>query len=173
MSLVLRAPEPLDATHTLEGFSCGERSLDEWLTRRALANQSTGASRTFVVTDARKQVVGYYALAAGAVAHEEASSNVRRNMPNPVPVLVLGRLAVDQRAQGRIAPGQAQADSRCLRRLSCIHGPGPGLPVATTADLRSRRPRSQAGTNGGRRAPLLPKLSHDDGAVRRFAYSKG
>lgn len=123
MSLVLRAPEPLDTTHTLEGFSCGERSLDEWLTRRALANQSTGASRTFVVTDARKQVVGYYALAAGAVAHEEASSNVRRNMPNPVPVLVLGRLAVDQRAQG-LRLGAALLQDAVLRAQSVARNAG-------------------------------------------------
>lgn len=123
MSLVLRAPEPLDTTHTLDGFSCGERSLDEWLTRRALANQSTGASRTFVVTDARKQVVGYYALAAGAVAHEEASSNVRRNMPNPVPVLVLGRLAVDQRAQG-LKLGAALLQDAVLRAQSVARNAG-------------------------------------------------
>ena len=123
MSLVLRAPEPLDTTHTLEGFSCGERSLDEWLTRRALANQSTGSSRTFVVTDARKQVVGYYALAAGAVAHEEASSNVRRNMPNPVPVLVLGRLAVDQRAQG-LKLGAALLQDAVLRAQSVARNAG-------------------------------------------------
>lgn len=123
MSLVLRAPEPLDTTHTLDGFSCGERSLDEWLTRRALANQSTGASRTFVVTDARKQVVGYYALAAGAVAHEEASSNVRRNMPNPVPVLVLGRLAVDQRAQS-LRLGAALLQDAVLRAQSVARNAG-------------------------------------------------
>jgi GNAT superfamily N-acetyltransferase len=100
MSLQLSAPQALAATHRLDGFSCGEASLDEWLTRRALANQLSGASRTFVVTDQDARVVGYYAMAAGAVSHQMATSGVRRNMPDPVPVMVLARLAVDHRAQG-------------------------------------------------------------------------
>lgn len=100
MSLQLSAPQPLAATHVLDEFACGEASLDEWLKRRARTNQLSGASRTFVVTDMDGRVYGYYAIAAGAVAHQAATSNVRRNMPDPVPVMVLGRLAVDHRAQG-------------------------------------------------------------------------
>lgn len=96
----LAAPEPLSIGHRIEAFDCGEPVLDEWLRKRALGNQSSGASRTFVVADASGRVMGYYALAAGAVAHETATSAVRRNMPDPVPVLVLGRLAVDRQAQG-------------------------------------------------------------------------
>ena len=75
--------------------------LDDWLKRRALANQISGASRTFVVTDPEGAVVGYYAIAAGAVSHQLATSNVRRNMPDPIPVIVLARLAVDHRVHGR------------------------------------------------------------------------
>nr|WP_315239836.1 GNAT family N-acetyltransferase [uncultured Albidiferax sp.] len=100
MSLQLSAPQPLTASHQLSQFACGEASLDEWLKRRALTNHLSGASRTFVVADPEGQVFGYYALAAGAVAHQDATSAVRRNMPDPVPVMVLARLAVDQRAQG-------------------------------------------------------------------------
>lgn len=96
----LAAPEPLSIGHRIEAFDCGEPALDEWLRKRALGNQSSGASRTFVVADASGRVMGYYALAAGAVALETATSAVRRNMPDPVPVLVLGRLAVDRHAQG-------------------------------------------------------------------------
>lgn len=96
----LSPPEPLAAHHRIEAFSCGEPMLDEWLKRRALANQASGASRTFVVADHDLQVTGYYALAAGAVAHQDASRSVRRNMPDPVPVMVLARLAADVRAQG-------------------------------------------------------------------------
>jgi GNAT superfamily N-acetyltransferase len=96
----LAAPEPLSIGHRIDAFDCGEPVLDEWLRKRALGNQSSGASRTFVVADASDRVMGYYALAAGAVAHETATSAVRRNMPDPVPVLVLGRLAVDRQAQG-------------------------------------------------------------------------
>jgi GNAT superfamily N-acetyltransferase len=65
-----------------------------------LANQLSGASRTFVVADRHARVYGFYAMAAGAVSHRDASSGVRRNMPDPIPVMVLARLAVDQRAQG-------------------------------------------------------------------------
>jgi len=96
----LTAPEPLNSGHRIDAFDCGEPSLDEWLRKRALGNQASGASRTFVVADASGRVLGYYALAAGAVAHETATSAVRRNMPDPVPVLVLGRLAVDRQARG-------------------------------------------------------------------------
>ena len=96
----LTAPQPLAASHGLDGFACGEAVLDDWLRRRALANQLGGGSRTFVVVDGLEQVRGYYALAAGAVSHRAATGAVRRNMPDPVPVLVLGRLAVDEPAQG-------------------------------------------------------------------------
>ncbi len=100
MSLELNAPKPLLAAHRVDSFECGEAVLDEWLQRRALANQLSGASRTFVVTDREGCVYGYYAMAAGAVSHQMATSPVRRNMPDPVPVMVLARLAVDRRAQG-------------------------------------------------------------------------
>lgn len=100
MSLRLGAPQPLAAAHLLDGFLCGEASLDGWLKRRALANQMSGATRTFVVAGQDGRVYGYYAMAAGAVSHQMATSGVRRNMPDPIPVMVLARLAVDHRAQG-------------------------------------------------------------------------
>ena len=96
----LHAPEPLSTDHQVNAFACGESVLDEWLKRRALGNQTTGASRTFVVTTSQKEVMGYYALAAGAVANQDATRSIRQNMPDPVPVMVLARLAVDARAQG-------------------------------------------------------------------------
>lgn len=101
MNVRYLAPQPLLPSHRCDEFACIEPELDTWLMRRALANQLSGASRTFVVVDAQQDVVAYYALAAGAVSHLTATSAVRRNMPNPVPVMVLTRLAVDQRAQGQ------------------------------------------------------------------------
>ena len=98
--LELTAPQPLASHHSLEHFSSGQAVLDTWLKRRAMANQLRGASRTFVVTDKTDAVLGYYAMAAGAVALQAASSTVRRNMPDPIPVLVLARLAVDKQVQG-------------------------------------------------------------------------
>lgn len=100
MSLQLSPPESLTAEHHLIEFDCGEVSLDDWLKRRALANHLSGASRTFVVTDPSRRVFGYYAMASGAVTHLETTSAIRRNMPDPVPVMVLVRLAVDVKAQG-------------------------------------------------------------------------
>lgn len=96
----LGPPEPLAAAHRLDDFDCGEAVLDEWLKRRALANQASGPSRTFVVSDEGGCVYGYYAMAAGAVSHQLATGGVRRNMPDPLPVMVLARLAVDRKAQG-------------------------------------------------------------------------
>lgn len=98
--LQLSAPQPLTATFILAGFECGEAALDEWLKRRAMINQLSGASRSFVVADQEGRIFGYYALAAGAVSHQLATGSVRRNMPDPIPVMVLARLAVDRRAQG-------------------------------------------------------------------------
>lgn len=100
MNLQLEPPEPLLGRHRLEEFDCNEPVLNDWLKKRALANQASGASRTFVVTDENARVLGYYAMSAGAVSHALATSTVRRNMPDPVPVMVLARLAVDRRAQG-------------------------------------------------------------------------
>lgn len=96
----LSAPEKLRADHDVSGFECGESSLDDWLRRRALQNEESGASRTYVVC-AGQQVVGNYALAVGAVAHVDAPGRVRRNMPDPIPIMVIGRLAVHKDYQGR------------------------------------------------------------------------
>ena len=123
MTLRLGAPEPLTQLHRVDAFACGEPMLDEWLKRRALANQSSGASRTFVVADQDLRIVGYYALAAGAVAHQMATSSVRRNMPDPVPVMVLARLAVDHRAQG-IKLGAALLQDAVNRAVAVSHNAG-------------------------------------------------
>ena len=93
------APEPLDAQHRIDDFDCGSQSLNDWLRKHALRNQSSGASRTFVVRDGER-VIAYYALASSAVALDTATGRLRRNMPDPVPVVVLGRLAVDVAYQG-------------------------------------------------------------------------
>lgn len=100
MNIQLSAPQPLAAIHQINEFECGETTLDDWLKRRAMTNHLSGASRTFVATDINNRVFGYYALAAGAVSHRISTGSVRRNMPDPVPVMVLARLAVDRRVQG-------------------------------------------------------------------------
>jgi GNAT superfamily N-acetyltransferase len=94
------SPEKLSPSHDLSRFDSGEPSLDAWLPRRAEQNEASGASRTYVVC-VGERVVGYYTLAAGAIAHAGAPGRIRRNMPEPVPVMVLGRLAVDKAFHGQ------------------------------------------------------------------------
>ena len=93
-------PELLADQHDIGDFSSGDASLDDWLKRRARSNQVSGATRTYVVCEG-KRVMGYYALASGVVTVESATGRFRRNMPNPIPVVVLARLAVDRNWQGR------------------------------------------------------------------------
>jgi GNAT superfamily N-acetyltransferase len=123
MKLPLSAPEPLTLNHQLNDFACGEQVLDDWLKRRAINNQASGASRTFVVVDADSAVRGYYALAAGAISHQLATSAVRRNMPEPIPVMVLGRLAVDRQAQG-MKLGAALLQDAVNRAIAVSHNTG-------------------------------------------------
>ena len=94
------APTLLAEAHDLEAFDSGYATLDDWLRRRARANQVSGASRTYVVAEGRR-VVGYYCLSSGALALAEATGALRRNMPDPIPMAILGRLAVDRGWQGR------------------------------------------------------------------------
>jgi len=111
------APTPLTPEHDLTSFTCGVPSMNDWLCRRALANQYTGATRTFVVEGQDGHVIGFYSLAAGAIAHGLSPGAVRRNMPNPIPVIVLARLAVSVQFHG-LGLGAAllqDAANRCQR----------------------------------------------------------
>lgn len=96
----LSAPELLTEKHDLSLFDSGYDTLDEWLRRRARANQVSGASRTYVACSGDR-VVGYYCLSSGALAVTEAPGALRRNMPDPIPMAVLGRLAIDRNWQGQ------------------------------------------------------------------------
>jgi GNAT superfamily N-acetyltransferase len=95
----LQPPQPLVDVHEVAEFDSGEPALDAWLRRRARANQASGATRTFVLCD-QARVVAYYALASGSIAVESAPGRFRRNMPSPIPVAVLARLAVDKNWRG-------------------------------------------------------------------------
>lgn len=89
-------PEAINTGHDLSAFDSGEPMLDDWLKRRALKNHAGGASRCFVICNGTA-VAGYYCLSAGAINHAAAPKAMRRNMPDPLPVLLLGRLAIDKR----------------------------------------------------------------------------
>jgi GNAT superfamily N-acetyltransferase len=98
--VILRPPRPLSADHDLSRFDCGQPLLDDWLKERAVKNQTTGASRTYVVCQGDR-VVAFYSLATGSVDHGSAPGRVRRNMPDPIPVMIIARLAVDSGWQGQ------------------------------------------------------------------------
>lgn len=140
---MLSAPAPLGAHHQLDTFTSGELSLDEWLRRRALANQHSDSSRTFVIAEG-PIVVGYYCLAAGAIGREAAPKTLQRNRPDPLPVMVLGRLAIDQHHQQK----------------------GIGTALLRDAMLRTVHAAEHAGFS----ALLVHAISED---ARRFYLSRG
>ena len=121
----ISAPEHLTAEHDVSAFDSGTAELDDWLKRRALGNEALGTSRTYVVTEGGR-VVAFYALANGAVAHKDVSAKTRRNMPDPIPVMVLARLAVD-------SAYQKQGLGSALLRTPCS---APSRPLKSLAFAR-------------------------------------
>ena len=137
------APTPLSSHHQIAEFCCGETVLDQWLKQRGLKNQAQGAARTFVVCkEDSHQVVGFYSLATGSVIHTEATGGLRRNMPDPIPVIILARLAID----------------------CAFHGQGLGADLLHDALLRSYR----VAENVGVRALMVHALT--DSAKRFYLH---
>ena len=89
-------PEPLNPDHSVSEFSCGRPELDDWLRKWAMANQLSGGTKTHVVVEDGR-VIGYDALATAAVAHSNVRSRTRRNLPDPMPAVILARMAVDEK----------------------------------------------------------------------------
>ena len=130
-------PEKLSPEHDLSEFDFGEPALDDWLRRRALQNEARGASRTYVVCAGGK-VAGYYSLAVGAVAHAESAGRIKRNMPDPVPVMILGRLAVDQAFQGQ-SIGAGLLRDAVLRTLQAADIAGIRAMIVHAISERAKR----------------------------------
>lgn len=112
----------LTSEHDVAPFCCGIPSLDDWLQKRALKNQGSNASRTFVIC-MNHRVIGYYALATGSVERLIAPGAIARNMPEPIPLIVLGRLAIDARYQRQRLGGALLKDAM-LRTLSIAQNVG-------------------------------------------------
>jgi predicted N-acetyltransferase YhbS len=108
--------EALADTHGLDGFDCGVEALDRWLRLSARVACASGTAATYVLCRDR-QVVGYYALAMSAVGHERSPARLRRGMPDPVPVVLLARLALDRSEHGQSLGGHLLVDAlaRCVR----------------------------------------------------------
>ncbi|MDD2743374.1 MAG: GNAT family N-acetyltransferase [Rhodocyclaceae bacterium] len=115
-TLALAPPAPISAGQCLANFDSGEYSLNEWLKKRAFKNHASGASRCFVLCD-DTTVIGYYSLSAGAISHESVHKAMRRNMPDPLPVLLLGRLAIDKKYHNQ-GIGQALLRDAMLRAVN-------------------------------------------------------
>lgn len=147
----LSAPEPLADKHLIDDFRCTEPELKHWLKQRARRNQLEGASRTFVVCQGLS-VVGYYCLAAGAVARAAAPGNIRRNMPDPLPAMVLGRLAVDAGWAGR-GVGRGLLKDAILRTVRVAGETG---VRALLAHAMSPAAKAFYLKNGFRESPIEP-----------------
>ena len=119
---MISRPTVLTAEHHVADFNCGNGTLNDWLIKRTLKNQNNGASRTFVVCQ-KNEVVGYYALASGSVERIASPKSIARNMPEPIPVIVLGRLAVSVQIQGKNL-GTALLKDALLRTLSVAQNVG-------------------------------------------------
>lgn len=115
----IAAPCHLEESHNCEPFCSGESVLHTWLKIRARKNEASGASRTYVITRAN-DVVGYYSLAVGSVSHAIVPGKMRRNMPDPIPVMLLARLAVDTSLQGQ-GIGRALLRDAILRTEQAAH----------------------------------------------------
>lgn len=118
----LSIPSLISGYHEVANFDCGEPSLDQWLKTRAIKNNVSGASRCFVICDDKK-VVGYYCLSAGAISRESAPKKMRRNMPDSLPVLVLGRLAIDKKYHNK-GLGSALLRDAMIRSVSIAEDAG-------------------------------------------------
>jgi len=151
--VTLSPPEPLTVHHDTEAFASGVESLDTWLKRRALKNQATGASRTFVACEGRR-VIAYYALATSSITVDDASGRFSRNMPNPIPVVVLGRLAVDRSLHGK-GLGRALVRDAGLRVIQAADTLGIRGIIVRALSLEAKAFYEQVGFDP---SPLDPML---------------
>lgn len=153
-------PEKLGPDHDLLSFDSGTPVLDDWLRRRALPNQESGASRTYVIC-AGARVVGYYALAAGAIAQADATPRARRNMPDPVPVMVIGRLAIDSGFQGR-GLGRALLRDAVRRTLQAADIAGIRAMLVHAVSEDARRFYERCGFQASKLDPMTMMITMRD-----------
>jgi GNAT superfamily N-acetyltransferase len=153
----ISAPEHLTAEHDVSAFDSGTPELDHWLKRRALANEALGTSRTYVVT-AGGRVVAFYALANGAVAYKDVSAKTRRNMPDPIPVMVLARLAVDSAYQKQ-GLGSALLKDALLRTIAAAQIAGIRAVLLHAMSDNAKRFYTHAGFQGSPVDPMMMMIT--------------
>jgi GNAT superfamily N-acetyltransferase len=140
MSVRFGDPEPLDATHTVDGFDCGVESLNVWLVEHARGAVASGSARVFVTVDREQaRVCGYYALAAAAITHQQATERARKGQPrHPFPAVLLARLAVDASVQSRGIGAWILQDAM-RRALSASEAVGMRVLLVHALDDAARR----------------------------------
>jgi GNAT superfamily N-acetyltransferase len=157
---VIEAPQPFASRHVLDSFDCGVVALDDWLKRRARRNEADGASRTFVAC-VGVRVIGYYSLAASSVLHAVATGKVRRNMPDPAPVILLGRLAVDRGWQGKGLAADLLADA-VLRTLGAAETIGVRAMLVHAISDEARRFYEKHGFRASPVEPMTLMITIDE-----------
>lgn len=136
MSTAARRPEPITDAHDVSRFDCGNETLNTWLRSRALDNERRRATRTFVATR-DLQVIGYYSLAVSALHRQAATGRIRRNMPEPIPSMLLARLAVDTDAQ-REGIGRHLLRDAMLRTLQAAEIAGIRILLVHAVDEQAK-----------------------------------
>ena len=132
------APEPLGPHHNTEPFDCDNPGLNDWLRKRALKAQPPGGSaRTYVVCSSGNRVIGYCSLAAGSINREETPGREKRNMPDSVPVITLGRLAVDNEFKSQ-GIGSGLLKDALLRAISASETIGARAVLVHALDEKAR-----------------------------------
>jgi len=142
----LLPPALITAEHQVEGFDCGKEALNQYLRRFALTNTAAGTARTYVTTSSEEPtVIGYYSLASGSVEKAAVPERVAKGVPNhPVPVVLLARLAVDQRFQGK-GVGKALLKDALARTLAAADVVGIRALLVHAKDQEAARFYSQFG----------------------------
>lgn len=156
----MKFPAPLTPDHRIDRFDCGNPTLTTWLQQRAVTNQASGATRTFVVTDDQQRVLAYYALAVGSIARDQVPGRISRAMPDPIPMVILARLAVDRSCQ-RLGLGRQLIADAVLRTRQ----------IATQAGVRALLVSAidEAAATFYRRLGFVPTKSDDHVLVLRLA----
>jgi len=98
----LTPPRPLRAEDDRDGFDCGRDSLNQWLRRHAWHNHAAGLTRTTVLGVAgSSSLAAFVSLSMGQIERAALPKPAQRNRPTPIPIVLLGQLAVDLKFQGQ------------------------------------------------------------------------
>ena len=125
----LNSPEPLQPHHDFAAFTNGRHaSLDDWLKSRARTSEGWSA-RTYVLAPASEpeRVIGYHCLATAIIERAQLpSAKLRRDMPDPLPMMLIARLAIDQNWQRRGLGSALLVDAvqRCVAASEIIGARG-------------------------------------------------